>query len=91
MKEWGLQIATALKHLHDNMMCHRDIKSDNILVVSSERVDHPVMKIADLGQSVMTTRRRLMWGGTFGYQEPSLRVMYDGVNDNIENVDQSES
>jgi NIMA (never in mitosis gene a)-related kinase len=41
---WLVQIALALKHLHDRKLIHRDIKADNVFLTSTNRV-----KIGDFG------------------------------------------
>ena len=47
----ALQIAQGLRHLHENQVCHRDLKPGNILL-SFERGEHdPVIKLADFGLS----------------------------------------
>lgn len=71
IRDWGHQIALGVQFLHQSKLCHRDLKSPNILIVS----DQP--KIADFGQCTPVTRKRFSYGGTFGYNDPSLRVMYD--------------
>ena len=52
VKKYTLQIARALKYLHDEKkIIHRDLKSDNIMVHSEPGKDD-VLKIADLGLAV---------------------------------------
>ncbi len=48
--EWGAQLATALEALHTNeplSIIHRDVKPDNIFIVSDEKPVHA--KLADFG------------------------------------------
>lgn len=64
------QIVAGVKALHDNNLCHRDIKPQNILLTSDF-----VVKIADFGSSKEFTSHHLMRTnrvGTRGYQAPEL-------------------
>ncbi|VDD75441.1 unnamed protein product [Mesocestoides corti] len=42
--DWFVQIALAVKHIHDRMILHRDIKSQNVFLTSKGRV-----KLGDFG------------------------------------------
>lgn len=64
------QIVAGVQALHDNNLCHRDIKPQNILLTSDF-----VVKIADFGSSKEFTSHHLMRTnrvGTRGYQAPEL-------------------
>lgn len=43
------QILPALRHLHDNHICHRDIKPDNVLFVEWHPVEQGFVKLIDFG------------------------------------------
>jgi len=46
------QILPALRHLHDNHICHRDIKPDNVLFVDWHPVEQGFVKLIDFGGAV---------------------------------------
>lgn len=43
------QILSAIKHLHDNGICHRDLKLENIMFESSHSKKDLFVKIIDFG------------------------------------------
>jgi len=43
------QILPALRHLHDNHICHRDIKPDNVLFMEWHPVEQGFVKLIDFG------------------------------------------
>ena len=50
----GVQVAQGLRHLHENRVCHRDLKPGNILL-SFDRGDlEPTAKLGDFGLSRCT-------------------------------------
>ena len=51
--QWGVQIASALAHLHELHVWHRDFKPDNVLLTSSNWREADA-KLADFGQSKLT-------------------------------------
>ena len=51
--QWSVQIASALAHLHELHVWHRDFKPDNVLLTSSNWHEADA-KLADFGQSKMT-------------------------------------
>jgi serine/threonine protein kinase len=64
---YTLQIASALDYLHQQGVCHRDVKPDNIIVFDS------IAKLIDFGYSETVTDPRVVriWG-TPGYIAPEL-------------------
>jgi serine/threonine protein kinase len=61
--EIGVQLATALQHLHDHGLVHRDIKPSNIVFVAG------IPKLADIGL-VARAEATLSFVGTEGYLPP---------------------
>jgi WD40 repeat protein len=61
--EIGVQLATALQHLHDHGLVHRDIKPSNIVFVNG------IPKLADIGL-VARAEATLSFVGTEGYLPP---------------------
>ena len=45
-----LQVASALKHLHDHNVAHMDVKPDNIYTVGEEPIE--IYKLGDFGLAV---------------------------------------
>lgn len=44
------QILMAIKHLHDQGICHRDLKLENIMVETEQlSEDEPMIKVIDFG------------------------------------------
>jgi len=43
------QLLEGIKHMHSNDVCHRDLKSENLLLDCSN--DDCVLKIADFGEA----------------------------------------
>jgi serine/threonine protein kinase len=43
------QIIIAIKHLHDQGICHRDLKLENIMIETKELTKEPLIKIIDFG------------------------------------------
>jgi len=42
--DWFVQMALAIKHIHDNKILHRDLKTQNIFMTSNQEI-----KIGDFG------------------------------------------
>lgn len=43
------QILQAIKHLHDQGVCHRDLKLENIMFESKRTIKEPLIKVIDFG------------------------------------------
>lgn len=69
LMDWTKQIATAMSYLHQHKIIHRDLKSPNILIGSSECI-----KISDFGTSRewnnMSTR--MSFAGTVAWMAPEV-------------------
>lgn len=48
------QLLCSIKHLHDNNICHRDIKLENLLFESSSAKKEMFIKLIDFGLSKYT-------------------------------------
>merc|ERR1711905_68133 len=73
-----LQIACALRFLHDRCVIHGDVKPSNIFIDGSDNAI-----LGDLGQSrVLTTHEDTVttWGGTDGYLGPEYEPHGDPFN-----------
>lgn len=69
LMHWTSQIVEGLAHCHNNNIIHRDIKTQNILVLYKENL----IKIADFGLSCFKTPERLTdIVGTTGYFAPEM-------------------
>lgn len=76
------EILKGLKHIHDQGLCHRDLKLENILLGSSFEV-----KLGDFGFSEYTNEGGLLtlFSGTHGYSSPEL-VMSEGYSGELNDV-----
>lgn len=68
--EIGKELASAIQHLHDNNIIHRDIKALNVFLTKDRKV-----KLGDLGVSKIFNSETAMQGtrvGTPLYLAPEL-------------------
>lgn len=73
--EWFVQICLALKHVHDRKILHRDIKSQNVFMVTDKRTGKLLAKLGDFGiarvlQGTMDLARTAI--GTPYYLSPEI-------------------
>ncbi|KAI5852461.1 kinase-like domain-containing protein [Morchella snyderi] len=69
-KEIATQLLEGLKVLHENKICHRDLKPNNILIARYSPIQ---VKLADFGSSKSTINTSLRTScGTSGYMAPEL-------------------
>jgi len=67
--EYALQIGSALKAAHDKEIIHRDIKSDNIMVSTTNQIKVMDFGLAKIKGSVVSTTTMQM-AGTIAYMSP---------------------
>ena len=82
------QIASALAHMHQRFILHRDIKADNILVFSIEHDAKINIKIADLGTANFMSRCGLkVLNGTLEYAAPEMILFKSSLDDYTSSID----
>ncbi|BGP43377.1 hypothetical protein JCM10449v2_007409 [Rhodotorula kratochvilovae] len=72
---FAVDIARALAYLHSKNCMHRDLKGENLLVTSNERLkacDFGLARVAPGGGSEDEAWRRLTYCGTDGYMSPEI-------------------
>lgn len=62
---YSIQLASALKHAHDQMIAHLDIKPENILIDKNRN-----LKLTDFGISKIKSKKNDNWSGTLSYMPP---------------------
>ena len=72
-----LQILSGIEYLHENRVCHRDIKLENILMAEKRKTS--LVKITDFGLSKLLDDNTLMvsYVGTPSYIAPE--VLKNGI------------
>lgn len=80
LSRWMGQLLSAVDHIHNQSIVHRDIKIENILLTL-----HGQLKLSDFGSSdeVISSRCSMSSGGTWLYYAPELcdELMEDKVHD----------
>lgn len=78
------QIVSAVRHLHDNNICHRDLKCTNLLVDNKDKYT-PKIILIDFGFSSFASKRYKNYLGTPSYMSPEIvkRDYYDGMKVDI--------
>jgi len=51
-RKWAEQLASALAHLHDLRVIHRDVKPSNCMICDAEHETHSRLKLVDFGLSL---------------------------------------
>ncbi|GAA6046767.1 hypothetical protein JCM3770_005633 [Rhodotorula araucariae] len=72
---FAIDIARALAYLHSKNCMHRDLKGENLLVTSNERLkacDFGLARVAPGGGTEDEAWRRLTYCGTDGYMSPEI-------------------
>jgi serine/threonine protein kinase len=62
-----IQVASALRFLHENNLMHRDLKPENCLLDSDDNI-----KLCDFGWTVETSKPRETFCGTYEYMAPEI-------------------
>ena len=67
------QLLDALNYLHKNNICHRDIKTENILMVDSDP-KHPIVKLSDFGSAGYLAKdsKSNEFIGTYNFSAPEI-------------------
>ena len=67
-----MQILSGIEYLHDNRVCHRDIKLENILLAEKKKTS--LVKITDFGLSKLLDDNTMMvsYVGTPSYIAPEV-------------------
>ncbi|GJC99632.1 meiosis-specific serine threonine-protein kinase mek1 [Colletotrichum higginsianum] len=82
VKQMAAQLLSALAHLHENHITHRDVKPDNILISSLNPFD---VKLTDFGLSKMVDNEQTFlrtFCGTLLYCAPEVYSEYAEYDDN---------
>ena len=78
------QICSAVRHLHDNFICHRDLKCTNLLVDTKDK-HSPKIILIDFGFASFSSKKYKSYLGTPSYMAPEIvkRDYYDGYKVDI--------
>lgn len=76
------QIAEAMRYMHSNLICHRDLKLENILVSDKQKI-----KIIDFGFGIRTPEdvNLKIFCGTSSYMAPEIvrKQEYNGFKADV--------
>ena len=76
-----IDIAEALRHLHEFGIMHQDVKSENVLIGSNGTALLADFGLAKHGEGSGSSLRVPFSGLTFGYESPEVRQFFEEIRD----------